>query len=54
MDRNQILIEFWELTEVNNAISKMKPIELQEDLKKNNGCHPSGIAISFAEIAPLD
>ena len=33
MGRNEILIEFWELTEVNNAISKMKPVELQEDLK---------------------
>ena len=33
MGRNEILIEFWELNEVNNAISKMKPIELQEDLK---------------------
>jgi hypothetical protein len=31
--RNEILVEFWELTEVNNAISKMKPVELQEDLK---------------------
>lgn len=33
MGRNEILIEFWELNEVNNAISKMKPVELQEDLK---------------------
>jgi hypothetical protein len=31
--RNEILVEFWELTEVNNAISKMKPAELQQDLK---------------------
>jgi hypothetical protein len=31
--RNDILIEFWESQEVNHAISKMQPIELQEELK---------------------
>ena len=31
--RNDILIEFWESQEVNHAISKMHPIELQEELK---------------------
>jgi hypothetical protein len=33
MGRNEILIEFWKSEEVNNAFSKMHPIELQEDLK---------------------
>ena len=31
--RNEILSEFWNSKEVNNAISKMKPIEFQQDLK---------------------
>ena len=31
--RNDILVEFWESKEVNEAISKMHPVELQEDLK---------------------
>jgi len=31
--RNEILTEFWSSREVNEAISKMKPVELQEDLK---------------------
>jgi len=33
MGRNEILIEFWKSEEVNNAFSKMHPIELQDDLK---------------------
>lgn len=33
MGRNEILIEYWNNEEVNNAFSKMQPIELQEDLK---------------------
>jgi hypothetical protein len=33
MGRNKILLEFWHSDEVNNAFSKMHPIELQEDLK---------------------
>jgi hypothetical protein len=33
MGRNEILIEFWKSDEVNNAFSKMHPIELQDDLK---------------------
>lgn len=33
MGRNEILLEFWQSEEVNNAFSKMHPIELQEDLK---------------------
>lgn len=31
--RNEILIEFWESKEVNDAISKMHPAELRDDLK---------------------
>ena len=31
--RNDILVEFWQSHEVNEAISKMHPIELQEELK---------------------
>lgn len=31
--RNDILVEFWESKEVNAAIGKMHPVELQEDLK---------------------
>lgn len=33
MGRNEILIELWNSVEVNNAFSKMQPIELQCDLK---------------------
>lgn len=33
MGRNEILIEFWNSIEVNNAFSKMYPVELQDDLK---------------------
>jgi hypothetical protein len=33
MGRNEILIEFWNSDEVNNAFSRMHPIELQDDLK---------------------
>ena len=33
MGRNEILVEFWNNEEVNNAFSKMYPIELQDDLK---------------------
>jgi hypothetical protein len=33
MGRNEILIEYWDNEEVNNAFSKMQPIELQQDLK---------------------
>lgn len=33
MGRNEILIEFWKSDEVNNAFSRMNPIELQDDLK---------------------
>jgi hypothetical protein len=33
MGRNEILLEFWESEEVNNAFTKMHPIELQKDLK---------------------
>ena len=33
MGRNEILIEFWKSDEVNNAFSRMHPIELQDDLK---------------------
>lgn len=31
--RSDILVEFWESHELNEAISKMHPIELQEELK---------------------
>lgn len=31
--RNEILTEFWESKEVNDAIGRMHPVELQEDLK---------------------
>jgi len=31
--RSDILVEFWQSHEVNEAISKMHPIELQEELK---------------------
>lgn len=31
--RNDILVEFWQSHEVNEAISKMHPVELQEELK---------------------
>lgn len=31
--RNDILVEFWNSEEVNTAISKMHPIELQDELK---------------------
>ena len=31
--RNDILAELWNSKEVNDAIKKMKPVELQEDLK---------------------
>lgn len=31
--RSDILVEFWQSHEVNDAISKMHPIELQEELK---------------------
>jgi hypothetical protein len=33
MGRNEILIEFWNSEEVNNAFSRMHPIELIDDLK---------------------
>jgi hypothetical protein len=31
--RNEILVEFWNSKDVNNAIAKMHPVELQQDLK---------------------
>lgn len=33
MGRNEILVQFWQSDEVNKAIGKMHPIELQDDLK---------------------
>ena len=42
--RNEILTELWECPEVNQAISKMHPVELQEDLKSE----------VFLKIAEMD
>ena len=42
--RNDILTELWESQEVNDAIRKMQPVELQEDLKSE----------VFLKIAELD
>ena len=33
MVKNEILTEYWDLKEVNDAFSKMQPEELQYDLK---------------------
>ena len=45
-NREEILIEFWNSEEVNHAISKMHPIELQEDLK-------SELFLILAEMSEL-
>lgn len=33
MDRNGIIAELWSSTDLNEALKKMKPVEIQEDLK---------------------
>lgn len=33
MDRNGIISELWESADLNEALTKMKPVEIQEDLK---------------------